>query len=232
MARIDRYVNDTTISNDDRLIGTDANDQNRTKNFTVAALRDALINVQAGFIPVGGGNGELVASPIEVTSDGTIMVSADIVNENGDTLVDGGGQDDGGGFSNDSRLTRNIYDIRNNREVRDTSQPAFQPIGGSVVHANTLADYNHLLVIQESIEIHIPAENENDVAIPIGAWYKVANLNPTDDVTIHLPPGHRLQGEFDDDAAETSFLTLDDFTQSFEMVYTGIDTVGWIILSA
>jgi len=38
MSLISSYPNDTTISYDDRLIGTDAQDENSTKNFTIGSI--------------------------------------------------------------------------------------------------------------------------------------------------------------------------------------------------
>lgn len=38
MAKISSYPNDTTLSYEDKLIGTDAQDDNVTKNFTIGSI--------------------------------------------------------------------------------------------------------------------------------------------------------------------------------------------------
>ena len=58
MARISTYSQDTSISNDDLLIGTDAEDSNITKNFSVNALRSFI-----------GSGGNLLTKKISVTTD-------------------------------------------------------------------------------------------------------------------------------------------------------------------
>ena len=46
MARISTYTQDTSISRDDLLVGTDAEDSNATKNFSVGDLSDFISGIQ------------------------------------------------------------------------------------------------------------------------------------------------------------------------------------------
>ena len=44
MAKIKTYANDNTINANDRLIGTDFNDSDKTKNYLISALKNYILN--------------------------------------------------------------------------------------------------------------------------------------------------------------------------------------------
>lgn len=44
MAKIKTYVNDNTINANDRLIGTDFNDSDKTKNYLISSLKNYILN--------------------------------------------------------------------------------------------------------------------------------------------------------------------------------------------
>lgn len=72
MARISTYTQDTTITGQDSLIGTDGNNQNNTKIFPVDSLRDYFETnivgleglILSGDIPIVDGDGNVFSSPL------------------------------------------------------------------------------------------------------------------------------------------------------------------------
>ena len=72
MARIETYDLDSSISSNDIIIGTDGDNSNRTKNFSVQALKDFVIN---GLSPINGGTlkiTEVIGDTGENTPQGII----------------------------------------------------------------------------------------------------------------------------------------------------------------
>lgn len=57
MAKISSYPNDTTVSYDDKLIGTDAQDDNVTKNFTIGSI----LSMPLPNVPVYADNAAAIA---------------------------------------------------------------------------------------------------------------------------------------------------------------------------
>lgn len=89
MARINTYNIDDTINPLDKVIGTDANDNSKTKNFTIADLNDyfSLNPPPGGFIPLSGTTeGNPVTGDIEFNPDNQIYK---IFKTNTDELFNG-----------------------------------------------------------------------------------------------------------------------------------------------
>jgi len=90
MARIDTYDVDTNISSNDMVIGTDGDDNNKTKNFTVGALAgyvQGLIDVQTA--PYTAGTGISIANNV-ISSTVVDTDSVDYISNvalNGNNLV-------------------------------------------------------------------------------------------------------------------------------------------------
>jgi hypothetical protein len=76
MATINSYANDTTPSYTDKLIGTDAQDSNKTKNFTIGSI----LSMPLPSVPVYANNtaalaGGLVAGNVyRITGTGQLGV--------------------------------------------------------------------------------------------------------------------------------------------------------------
>ena len=71
MARISTYALDTTISNLDRLVGTDAEDSNITKNFQIESLIEfisANLNLQAFDDDAAAGVGSIASGALYKTT--------------------------------------------------------------------------------------------------------------------------------------------------------------------
>lgn len=62
MALISSYSNDTTPSYDDRLIGTDAQDESATKNFTIGSI----LSMPLPSVPVYANNAAAIAGGLTV----------------------------------------------------------------------------------------------------------------------------------------------------------------------
>jgi len=62
MSTISSYPSDTTISYDDKLIGTDAQDANATKNFTIGAI----LSMPLPSVPVYPNNAAAIAAGLVV----------------------------------------------------------------------------------------------------------------------------------------------------------------------
>ena len=82
MTKIKQYELDSTIHEDDKVIGTDGNpgvDLGRTKNFTIAALTNYL-NTALEIDDMIGGSGTLNTIPMW-TPDGTTLCDSIIVKD-------------------------------------------------------------------------------------------------------------------------------------------------------
>jgi hypothetical protein len=62
MSLISSYSNDTTPSYDDRLIGTDAQDESATKNFTIGSI----LSMPLPSVPVYANNAAAIAGGLAV----------------------------------------------------------------------------------------------------------------------------------------------------------------------
>jgi hypothetical protein len=62
MSLISSYSNDTTPSYDDRLIGTDAQDESSTKNFTIGSI----LSMPLPSVPVYANNAAAIAGGLVV----------------------------------------------------------------------------------------------------------------------------------------------------------------------
>jgi len=62
MSLISSYSNDTTPSYDDRLIGTDAQDESSTKNFTIGSI----LSMPLPSVPVFANNAAAIAGGLVV----------------------------------------------------------------------------------------------------------------------------------------------------------------------
>lgn len=64
MSTINSYPNDGTVSYSDKLIGTDAEDSNKTKNFTVGGI----LSLPIPNVPVFADNAAAIAGGLAVNS--------------------------------------------------------------------------------------------------------------------------------------------------------------------
>lgn len=62
MANINSYVTDTSVSYADKLIGTDAEDSNKTKNFTIGSI----LSMPLPSVPVFANNAAAIAGGLAV----------------------------------------------------------------------------------------------------------------------------------------------------------------------
>jgi hypothetical protein len=62
MATINSYSTDTTVSYSDKLIGTDAQDSNKTKNFTI----ESILSMPLPTVPVYANNAAAKAAGLAV----------------------------------------------------------------------------------------------------------------------------------------------------------------------
>jgi len=79
MARIPTYSTDTNISASDKLLGTDADNANATKNFTVGELKACVTANVAGTvntIPIFTGTGTLGDSQLSFDGNNSLVVAA------------------------------------------------------------------------------------------------------------------------------------------------------------
>ena len=82
MAKIKTYANDNTINANDKLIGTDFNDSDKTKNYLISALKNYILNgldtrpykVYTALLSQTGTNAP-VATVLENTLGGTVVWS-------------------------------------------------------------------------------------------------------------------------------------------------------------
>ena len=82
MAKIKTYANDNTINANDKLIGTDFNDSDKTKNYLISELKNYILNgldvrpykVYAALLSQTGTNTP-VATVLENTLGGTVVWS-------------------------------------------------------------------------------------------------------------------------------------------------------------
>lgn len=64
MSTISSYPNDGTVSYSDKLIGTDAEDSNKTKNFTIGSI----LSLPLPTVPVFANNTAAIAGGLAVNS--------------------------------------------------------------------------------------------------------------------------------------------------------------------
>lgn len=57
MGKIDSYSNATTYSDSDQLLGTDANDSNATKNFTLTGINNYMLGKKTSVPSTAGDTG-------------------------------------------------------------------------------------------------------------------------------------------------------------------------------
>jgi hypothetical protein len=82
MAKIKTYANDNTINANDKLIGTDFNDSDKTKNYLISALKNYILNgldtrpykVYTALLSQTGTNAP-IATVLENTLGGTVVWS-------------------------------------------------------------------------------------------------------------------------------------------------------------
>ena len=86
MAKISSYPSDSNVSLSDKLIGTDAESNNATKNFTVGSMLDLADDptVLTGFVPYTGATGNVNLGGYDISAD---TVSGDVIFA--DTLFEG-----------------------------------------------------------------------------------------------------------------------------------------------
>lgn len=230
MARISTYVQDTSINDRDRLIGTDggqlgtdgnviAGTAGATKNFSLSALRDFFSGVTGtttiGTIPIQLADGLLGDSSITQNADGDVLIT------NNDLVV-----------TNDIRLAGDLLNM--------AGEPIIDPdgniMGENLLTYNTSTSANGAVTVIDiaPFTVHVSTrarmlrlpQNPED-----GTWVKIVQLNRTG--FNMLLGASRVMNT----TVASSFI-LNDRTASFEMVYVagaaedGSLPIGWVIVGA